>query len=102
MAISTTVSSLVDFLSKCLKEADPVLPHDRLVLYRGHRNKLWKLKPRIARDLFDYKLLIDNDPARVSAERRLFNLFRDSSLHLMPAHLLTASKEEVGWISLSR
>ncbi len=75
-------------------------PHDRLVLYRGHRDKIWKLLPQIARLDYKHKLLFHNHPKAKSAERRLFNLFRDATIPLVPAHLLQGNPEEVGWRQL--
>jgi hypothetical protein len=91
------ISSVTEFLN-ALGTAVPVpRAHDRLVLYRGHRNELWELKPKIARNLFRHKLRFHNDPTARSAERRLFNLFRDLSFDLVPGHLLMGREAEVGW-----
>lgn len=75
-------------------------PHDRLVLFRGHRDALWELTPEIARLTARHKLVYSNRPKAKSVERRLFNLFRDRSVHLVPAHLLHGAPSEIAWRQL--
>jgi len=75
-------------------------PYDRLVLFRGHRDGLWKLIPEIARLTAKHKLIYSNRPKAKSVERRLFNIFRDQSVHLVPAHLLHGAPGEIAWRQL--
>jgi hypothetical protein len=74
---------------------------DHLAIFRGHKDVMWKLLPRIARPPFKAPegFHLDRTESR-SAERSLFIFFRDFAASLMPDWISQGDKKEVSWRKL--
>lgn len=92
---ATTVTEFLDLVKNYRQ-----VPHDRLCLFRGQTDITWHPLPRIARLNLKYKLPTANSFRRKTVELRLYKLFRDESLDLMPPSLLSGTPAEVGWRQL--
>jgi hypothetical protein len=71
---------------------------DNMTLYRGQQDVTWDLLPRIARPPFEVpKAFCQNPNDSRSAEKSLFNNFRDFTASLMPSWILQGDPKEVSW-----
>jgi hypothetical protein len=74
---------------------------DRLAIFRGHRDVMWRLVPKIARPPFTTPAAFHLDAKEsLSAERGLYIFFRDFGASMMPDWISQGNDKEVSWRKL--
>ncbi|SRR5258706_5019336 len=93
--IAKSVAEYLAFIKK--RSSSPTL--DDLTLYRGHADFDWELKPKIARFPFEAPMAFakKRDDGRHSAEKALFQMFRDWGTAMMPTWVSDGGEKEVSW-----
>lgn len=74
-----------------------ITAHDKLAIYRGHRDIAWKLVPKIARPPFVVPAAICKRRDDKSAERTLYVLFREYGASMMADWISQGTDKEVSW-----
>lgn len=93
--------SVSEFLSIVKKECSPTAnAHDKIAIFRGHRDIAWKLVPTISRPPFINPTAFCKKSNDDSAERSLFWLFKGYTASIMDSWISQGESKEVSWRKL--
>lgn len=106
MTLEGKAETVIEFLKEVQRLIGNKTEIDRPALYRGHRDRAWRLVPKVARIGFrkgfckeglEFCTAREDDD---SAERGLYNFFREWAASAMPAWALQQDDVEVSWRTL--